>query len=162
MAAAPALRALRAETSEGGWPLRVLAVAGARRAAAHLLQQARRLNRQALLLWLPVLAVAPALMPLGVAVFAAGALGEWLARRPALGPGTFLVGYAGECLAYSLGRIEGLLVQTWRRAWLGPPLTTEATHSRPCAQRRGRCPGPAVLLLGGDRVKCARIAATTV
>jgi mycofactocin system glycosyltransferase len=119
MAAAPALRALRAETSEGGWPLRVLAVAGARRAAAHLLQQARRLNRQALLLWLPVLAVAPALLPLGVAVFAAGALGEWLARRPALGPGTFLVGYAGECLAYSLGRIEGLLVQTWRRAWLG-------------------------------------------
>ncbi|HKI98950.1 MAG TPA: mycofactocin biosynthesis glycosyltransferase MftF [bacterium] len=115
LAGLPLLRRLRAGADEAAWPLRMLIGAGVRRGAAQLVQQARRLNRQLLVAWLPVLALVPALLPLGAVVFALGALGEWLARRPALGPGSYLAGYAGECLAYSLGRVEGLVLQTWHR-----------------------------------------------
>lgn len=128
MAAVPLWRGLR-----GGpparWPPGTLAAAGLRRAAGQLVQQARRLNRQGLALWAPLLMLLVAGLPpgpqagltaLGALGFGAGALGEWRARRPRLRVGTFLAGYGAECLAYSLGRTQGQVGRAWRHIRGGP------------------------------------------
>ena len=125
LAARPWLRNRRralVDPGDPGWPLRALLAAGLRRTAARLVLQAQALNRQAALPGLLAAALLPALWPLAAAVFAAGALGEWRARRPGpdlgrLGVGIFAVGYAAECLAYSLGRLEGALALRLRTLW---------------------------------------------
>jgi mycofactocin system glycosyltransferase len=101
--------------ARGAFPPGTIALAGARRAAAQTLHQARRLNRQAAMALPVAVLLAPALWPLAGAIAGLGAWAEWLARRPAVRPGTFLAGYGAECLAYSLGRLEGALALGWRR-----------------------------------------------
>lgn len=115
-----------------GWGL----AAGLRRAAAEGLAQARALNRLALVLWLPLPVLIPPLWPLCLGVGVAGAAAEWLARRPALGPGPWLVGYLAECLAYSLGRTEGLLRAALPAA--GAPDAPPEAGPRTARQRRPR------------------------
>ncbi len=105
-------------TALGMWRPRTIGAALARRSAATLLQWCRHLSRQGGV-WLVLVLVgavptAPAVAVVPVAILAGGALGERLARRPRIGWGTFAVGYGAECLAYSVGRAEGVLGQ-WLR-----------------------------------------------
>lgn len=91
------------------------AAAGLRGTVAEWLQHARWFCRHGLILWLPLLAVFPRLLPLGGLVLAMGLGGEWLARRPAAPPWAFAAGFCGECLGYSLGRLQGEAHAWWRR-----------------------------------------------
>ena len=97
------------------WSLSARIRAGGRALAALPVHHGRELTRRTAIAWPPLLALLPALWPLAAAGFALGAAGEWLARRPRLRPWEFLAGYAAESLAYSLGRTEGLLLESWRR-----------------------------------------------
>lgn len=98
----------------GGWPKRLLGwrprlLAAGRGTLAALLAEARIQCRHFLPGWFALLAVWPRIWPVLLALMALGSVGERLARRPVLDVPTFLLGYWGECLAYSLGKWEGEL-----------------------------------------------------
>ncbi len=82
-----------------------------------ILHEARRLTRVTLVLWALPLALWPAILPVALLVFALGAAGEWVVRRPHIGWPRFVAGFAAESLAYSVGKLEGEA-----RAALGPLL----------------------------------------
>ncbi|MCH9046179.1 MAG: glycosyltransferase [SAR324 cluster bacterium] len=120
--AAPSAKAL--PPTEAALPaepmaVRMLFAAVLRRMVGGLLGQCRQLSRATAVLWLPAVALLPDLWPIGLCVYALGAAGEWLARRPGLPIPIFLMGHAGECLAYSLGRVEGAVLRLWRSPWAG-------------------------------------------
>jgi len=89
--------------------------------AARLLHAARHATRRTAVLWLPGLALLPALWPLTAAVFALGALGEALARPPGRQAAAFLPGFAADALGYSAG-LAGLILRRLVRPlrWPGP------------------------------------------
>ncbi len=95
------------------WPLKILIPGVLRTLLAGSLHQGRVLTRHTLILWVPVLLVFPHIWPLGMILFGVGAGAEWLAKRPPISPIIFLVGFGAECLAYSLGKVEGMLRFRW-------------------------------------------------
>lgn len=95
--------------------LRAAAGAVLRGSAAEWLYQCRWVLRHTLVLWLPLVGALPRLGPLAGALLVMGLLGEWLARGRRIGLWVFAVGFVGECLAYSLGRIQGEAHALWRR-----------------------------------------------
>ena len=149
--AAPSAKALPAEPMAG----RMLFAAVVCRMVGGLLGHCRRLSRATAVLWLPAVALLPDLWPIGLCVYALGAAGEWLARRPGLPIPVFMMGHAGECLAYSLGRVEGAIWRLWRRRlWRSPwaayaarcGLRTTGAMASAHPARSHRNPPP-----GGDR-----------
>ena len=106
------------------WPLKTRLAASLRALAGVLVHHGRNSARQSMAAWLVLLAVWPELWPAALGVFSLGAAGDWIARRSGLLPGLrrsrltppeFLAGYAGEILAYSLGRIEGTALDVLSR-----------------------------------------------
>ena len=78
-----------------------------RRLSAALLLEGRSLTRYTAAFWPLALLTLPLLWPLAVVIFALGALGEWLAKKPSISPAAFLIGFGAECLAYSFGFAVG-------------------------------------------------------
>ena len=99
-------------------PLFAGAILGAfaRQAVARVLQQSRWVLRHLALPLLLVCLAMPSLWPLASGIVVAGTAGEWLSRRPALRWWQFVLGWWAECLAYSLGWLEGLILAFRRRA----------------------------------------------
>ncbi|MBI4082194.1 MAG: glycosyltransferase [Candidatus Lambdaproteobacteria bacterium] len=98
-----------------GWPLRAVARARLRAEADAWLAEGRRRTRRALLAALALALLAPATLPLAALAFALGAGAERRARRLRLAWLPFVVGFGGECLAYSHGLWENRLHGLWRR-----------------------------------------------
>ena len=95
-------------------PLRAL-MAALRGTAGEWLQQCRWFARHTLILWFPLVAVYPGLVSIPAIVLGLGVVGEWLSRRPAGSVFGFAIGFAGDCLAYSFGRVQGELYAVWCR-----------------------------------------------
>ncbi len=90
------------------------AAALTRTALAVWIQECRLLVRNTLSFWPVVLAFLPPLAGVAGLIFIAGVAGEWLAKRPPIPLPPFAAGFTGECLAYSMGRIEGRIAAWWR------------------------------------------------
>jgi hypothetical protein len=96
-------------------PFTALVGAAGRQMLARLLRQSRWVMRHLALPLLLVCLVMPALWPIGAGILALGTTGEWLARQPPVAKLEFALGWIAECLAYSLGWLEGLLIGRWNR-----------------------------------------------
>ncbi len=98
----------------GMWSLGLRLAAALRSLAAVPLATGRAVTRQTTVLWIPLLLLLPRLWPLAAGLALLGVVGEWLARKPSLWPWDFLIGFTGDVLAYSLGRVEGAALHAWR------------------------------------------------
>jgi mycofactocin system glycosyltransferase len=102
-----------------GWPLREVARALLRAEVGAWLAEGRRRTRRGLGGALALALLAPATLPVTALAFVLGASAERQARRVRLPWIPFLVGFAGECVAYSQGLWENRLHGLWKRLW-GP------------------------------------------